>query len=98
MEVNHLKRAEEYYTLIGKKDATDIKEYLHPDVEFSSPLATLKGSNAVMEATSNFMKAFKSLKIRAKFASGDQAMIVYDTDLPGISNSFSRGFSAEFLW
>jgi hypothetical protein len=88
MEKKYAAQAEEYYKLIGAKNAEGIKKYLHQDVEFFGPLASLKGKNSVVEATSNFMKVFKSLTIRAKFGAGDQAMIVYDTDIPGIANAF----------
>ncbi|MBS3904293.1 MAG: nuclear transport factor 2 family protein [Simkania sp.] len=88
METNHLARAEEYYKLIGEKNAEGIKKYIHPDVKFYSPMATLSGKESVIEATSNFMNVFKSLTIRAKFSSGDQAMIVYDVDIPGIAKDF----------
>lgn len=88
MEKNNLARAEEYYTLVGEKNAEGVKNFLHPDVEFYGPLATLKGKKAVFEATSNFMNAFKSLAIRAKFSAGEQGMIVYDVDLPGIAKVF----------
>lgn len=88
METNHVARAEEYYKLVGEKNAEGIKKYLHPDVELYSPLATLQGREAVIEATSNFMNIFKSLTIRAKFSASDQAMIVYDLDIPGIGKSF----------
>ncbi len=88
MNINHAARADEYYTLVGEKNAEGIKKYFDPEVQFQSPLATLKGKDAVIEATCNFMHSFKSLKIRAKFGAGDQAMIVYDTDIPGIAKSF----------
>jgi hypothetical protein len=88
MDTNYAILAEEYYKLVGTKNAEAIKKYLDADVEFHSPLTTLKGRDAVLEATSNFMKAFKSLKIRAKFGAGNQAMIVYDTDIPGIAENF----------
>lgn len=88
MEKNNLKLAEEYYNLVGEKNAEGIKKYLHSDVEFYSPLATLKGKEAVILATSHFMNAFTSLTIRAKFGAKDQAMIVYDSDIPGIANGF----------
>jgi SnoaL-like domain len=81
-------KAEEYYKLIGEKNVVEIKKYLDPDVEFYSPLATLKGKEAVAGATANFMNAISSLGIRAKFDSGDQAVIVYDVDLPGVGNNF----------
>lgn len=88
MKKNHSELAVEYYKLVGEKNAEGIKDYLHSNVELYSPLSTLKSKEAVIEATSNFMKVFKSLKIRAKFGAEDQAMIVYDTDIPGIAKSF----------
>jgi len=88
MNENTVARAEEYYKLVGEKNVEGIKEFLHPDVDFQGPLATLKGKEAVIEATSNFMKMFKSLEIRAKFGSEDQAMVVYDVDIPGVMDNF----------
>lgn len=89
-------RAEEYYKLIGDKNAEAIKKYLHSDVEFYGPLATLKGKEAVIQATSNFMNMFKSLTIRAKFGAADQAMIVYDVDIPGIAKDFPSASLLRF--
>jgi len=88
MAISNGMKAEEYYKLIGEKNVDGIKKYLAHDVEFYSPLATLKGREAVVEATSNFMNAIASLKIRAKFDSGDQAMIIYDVDFPGVTSNF----------
>lgn len=88
METNNVSRAYAYYTLVGQKNAEGISEYLHPDVTFSGPLSTAKGKEAVVKATSGFMNAFKSLAIRAQFGSNDQAVIVYDTNIPGISDNF----------
>ena len=88
METNNLKKAEEYYRFVGDKKVDEIKKYLHADVQLYGPLAVLKGKEAVIAATSNFMNMFKHLAIRAKFSSGDQAMIVYDVDIPGIAKDF----------
>jgi SnoaL-like domain len=88
MEKDNVIRAEEYYTLVGEKNAEGIKNYLDSNVEFKGPLATLKGREAVITATNNFMNMFKSLKIRAKFGAGHQAMLVYDIDIPGIAKDF----------
>lgn len=88
MRIDNARKAEEYYKLIGEKNVDGMKKYLDSDVEFISPLATLKGRDAVAEATSNFMNAFKTLTIRAKFGSEDQAMIVYDVDIPGVTSNF----------
>ena len=88
METNYMALGEKYYKLVGEKNAEGIKKYLHPDVEFYGPMATLKGKDAVIVATSNFMNAIESLTIRAKFGAEDQAMIVYDVDMPGIAKDF----------
>lgn len=87
METN-AKRAEEYYTFVGTKNIEGVKRYLHPNVELYGPLATLKGKEAVVQATSNYMNMITSLSIQAKFGAGDQAMIVYNVDIPGITNDF----------
>lgn len=88
MKVTNEARAEEYYKLIAEKNVEEMKKYLHPDVEFYGPLASLKGKEVVIQATNNFMNMFKSLTIRAKFGTDEQAMIVYDVDIPGIAKEF----------
>jgi hypothetical protein len=88
MGINTEKQAEEYYTFVGEKNIEAVKKYLHSDVEFYGPLATLKGKEAVVEATCNFMKSFTRLTIRTKFGAQDQAMVVYDVDVPGIAKDF----------
>lgn len=85
---NHAAQAEKYYSLVGEKNIDAVKKFLHPDVEFYGPLANLKGKEAVAQATYHFMNSFKSLTIRAKFGEGDQAMVVYDVDIPGIAKEF----------
>ncbi len=96
MENNNVARAHAYYTLVGQKNVEGIAEFLHPDVEFYGPLSTAKGKEAVVKATSGFMTAFKSLEIRAQFGDGDQAMIVYYTDIPGISPEFPGASWLQF--
>ncbi len=81
-------QAEEYYTLIGEKKVAEIAHYLDPDVELYSPLATVKGKEAVYETVSNFIHAIESLTIRAKFGNKNQAIIVYEVDMPGVSKNF----------
>lgn len=88
MNTKNVALAEEYYTFVGNKNIEEVKKILHPNVQFKGPLAVLKGKEAVAQATYNFMSEFKSLKIRAKFGEGDQAIIVYDVDIPGIKGAF----------
>ena len=88
--------AEEYYQLVRRKDAEGIKKYLHPNVEFRSPLLALKGKPAVVEATSQFMKALESLVVRAKFEEGNQAVVIYDVIMPGMKECASAAALLNF--
>lgn len=88
METNYAAKGEEYYKVVSEKKPEELKKYMHSDVEFYGPMGHLKGKDAIVDATTKFMNVFKSLKIRAKFGTADQAMIVYDSDIPGISNKF----------
>lgn len=88
MDTNPAVKGEEYYKMVGSKNREGVEKFLHPDVHFIGPMATLHGKDAVMQATGNFMRSFTSLTIRAKFGSVDQAMIVYDIDIPGIATNF----------
>ena len=96
MHTKNAALAEEYYTLLGKKNAEGIKKYLHPDVELYSPLAIVKGKEAVFKAASNFSNMIKSLTIRAKFGAVDKAMIVCDSEIPGMTESFPTASLLSF--
>ena len=94
METNSVKCAGEYYELMGKKDVEGVKRYLHDNVEFSGPLSTLKGKEAVAESVAGFMRVFKTLTVKAKFVAEDQAVVIYELDIPGIASDFP---SASYL-
>jgi hypothetical protein len=96
MHTSNVALAEEYYTLIGEKNAEEIKKCLHPDVELYSPLAIVKGKEAVHKAASNFINMIKSLTIRAKFGSADQAVIIVDSEIPGMVESFPTASLLSF--
>ncbi len=95
METNAAMRAKAYYTMVGEKDVEGIKTYLHPDVELFGPMAALKGREAVVQATHQFMKMFASLTIRAAFGEGDQAVVIYEVDIPGMTKAFP---GASWIW
>jgi hypothetical protein len=82
MNKNNAAIAEAYYTGMGEKNISVIEKYLHSDVQFVTPLGSTQGKEALLEAARKFTSFFKSLKIRAKFGSEDQAMIVYDVEFP----------------
>ena len=80
--MGNLETAVTYYTEMGKKNIEGLAMYLHPNVQFKSPVAKAVGKEALIEATKSFMNLFSTLTIRSKFAAGDQAMVVYDVDFP----------------
>lgn len=71
-----------YYRGVGRKNIKSIENLLHPDVTLISPLSSVNGKTPVLESIKAFSDNLKSLAIRSKFESGDQAVIVYDTELP----------------
>ncbi len=74
--------AESYYTALGQKNSTAMSQYLHPEVQFTSPIAQMRGKDAVLEAAKKLFTLFKTLTIRAKFGNEAQAMVVVDLDFP----------------
>lgn len=86
-----------YYKQIGEKNAEGFKKYLHPDVEFYSPLGNVQGKEGVGDVTTHFMNAIDSLKIRATFGADETAMVVYNVDIPGIAKEFPGASMLHFL-
>lgn len=87
---NNLALAEAYYTAMGEKDLVSLEKCLHPDVEFIGPMSCVTGKENLLQTIKRFLSDFKSLTIRSKFATGNQAMLAYDIDFPepiGITRS-----------
>jgi len=82
MSKNHADIAKAYYIAVGDKNMEGIEKYLHPDVQFTGPLAKAEGKEAFLNVMKNFTDFLKTLKIRATFGSEDQAVVVYDVDTP----------------
>jgi ketosteroid isomerase-like protein len=85
-----------YYTALGKKDMEAVEKYLHPDIEFMDPQEKVIGKEAVLKAAKGFSGIFKSLTIRAKFGSENQAMIVYDVEIPGLAKNLQAASLLSF--
>ena len=85
-----------YYTALGKKDMEAVKKCLHPDIQFTDPQEKVVGREAVLKAAKGFTAIFKALTIRAKFGSEDQAMIVYDVDIPGLAKNLRAASLLSF--
>lgn len=80
MSKDNVAVAEAYYTAMGEKNFSGMEKYLHPNVQFSSPLGELKGREAVLEGAKKFVSFVNRLTIRAKFGAGDQAVLIIDSD------------------
>jgi len=85
-----------YYTALGKKNLEEVKKYLHPDIQFSDPQEKVIGKEAVLKAAQGFTNIFKTLTIHAKFGSEDQAMIVYDVEIPNFSKNLRAASLLSF--
>ena len=71
-----------YYQAMNDKNISYIEKHIHPNIQFISPMITTTGKDAYLQAIKKFFSIFKSLTIRAKFGSHDQAMLVSDVDFP----------------
>lgn len=86
--------ARAYYTAMAHKDVAGISQFLHPDVELISPLATLHGKEAVINASKGLMATFTSLDIKAVHGNDTEAILVIYLDCPAPIGMFK---SASFL-
>jgi hypothetical protein len=85
-----------YYTALGEKNLEEVKCYLHPNIHFTDPQEQVIGKEAVLKAAKGFSAIFKTLTIRAKFGSGDQAMIVYDVEIPNFAKTLRAASLLSF--
>lgn len=79
---NNLIIATNYYHEMLRQNFDAMASYLHPDVIFIGPLAEMSGKTAVVSAAKNLSQILGDIKIRAKFASGNQIMFAYDFMFP----------------
>ena len=56
----------------------------------------VEGREAVLKAAKGFTAIFKTLTIHAKFGSDDQAMIVYDVNIPGLAKNLRAASLLSF--
>lgn len=96
MNQNNVDIAVAYYTAVGEKNIEVVAKYLHPDVEFVSPVSQLEGKEALLEATEKFASFLTSFKIRARFGSENQAMLVYDFGCPIPPGTFTAAVLLTF--
>ncbi len=85
-----------YYTALGKKNMEEVQKYLHADIRFTDPQETVIGKEAVLKAAQGFTEIFKRLTIQSKFGSDDQALIVYEVEIPGLSKNLQAASLLSF--
>jgi SnoaL-like domain len=85
-----------YYTALGEKNIQEVKKYLHPDIQFTDPQETVIGKEAVLKAAEGFTGIFKALIIRAQFGTENQAMIVYEVEIPGLPKKLQAASLLSF--
>jgi hypothetical protein len=74
-----------YYKALGKKNLEEVETYLHPNIYFTDPKEQVIGKEAVLKAATGFSSIFKTLTIRAKFGSENQAVVIYDVEIPNLN-------------
>lgn len=85
-----------YYTALGEKNIEKVSKYLHPNIQFTDPQETVIGREAVLKAAQGFAGIFENLTIRASFGSENQAMIVYEVEIPGLSKKLQAASLLSF--
>jgi ketosteroid isomerase-like protein len=73
--------AEAYYKAWSEKDIARMRSYLHPEVQFLSPVAQLSGREAVLEAAARPLPILQGIDMRARFGAADQVMLAFDLRL-----------------
>lgn len=93
---DNLSLAESYYNAMLAKDFEKMAGYLHNNVHFIGPLAEMNGKDNVVAAAQNFGGMLHDIKIRSRFAGGNQIMFAYDMVLPEPIGSFRAAVMMEF--
>lgn len=96
MKTDTMATAVAYYVALGEKNMEKVREYLHPDIQFTDPQETIVGKEVVLKAAEGFTKVFEKLTIRVPFGSEDHAMIVYDVDIPGLPKKLQAASLLSF--
>jgi len=76
----NLRSAEAYYAAMKHNDPDEMAKYLHPDVDVFSPMGELRGRGRVLEGAKGLMLHIIDMNVKARFASDEQVMLVYDLE------------------
>jgi len=73
--------AESYIDAWSRKDVDAIAKLIHPQIHLKSPMTELSGREPFLEAVRKTLEPLEKVNVRAKFASGSQAILVYDLQM-----------------
>lgn len=82
MSDTNLNIALTYYQAMNHKDATTIEKCIHADITVRSPLAVVKGKEAVLKAAKGFYTFCENLEICAQFSADNQVMLAINANFP----------------
>lgn len=85
-----------YYTALGRKNLEEVKRYLHPNIHFTDPQEQVIGKEAALKAATGFSAIFKSLTIQAKFGSENEAVIIYEVEIPNFAKPLRAASHLSF--
>jgi hypothetical protein len=67
-----------YIEAWSRKELEGIAARVHAEIVFKSPNAETRGRDAYLAAVARMLPLLERIDVRAQFASGDRAMLVYD--------------------
>jgi hypothetical protein len=82
MSQNNTDLAKAFYSTFEGRNIEAMAEYLHPDIQFITPLRKLQGKEAYVEAAKEFASFFETMTLRTAFGEKDQVVVVYDVKYP----------------
>jgi hypothetical protein len=74
----NLNTAENYYKAMLENDFYRMSGYLHNDILFISPFATINNKDDIIISAKNMRKTLQDISIRSKFSANNQIMFAYD--------------------
>ena len=78
MNANILELGEAFLNAFNEKDISKITAMVHPEIRFKSPLNEASNREGYLAVVRRLLANIKGLRIKSKFASGNQAMFAYD--------------------
>lgn len=81
MAEHNVTLARAYYKAMNDKDLSAIAKFFDPNIQFTSPMGTLNGKEAILANINGFITAFKSLAVNFACGSNDQVLLVYTLEL-----------------